>query len=162
MNKTSSREWNEDDMDVLARALTDPDPERAARGAAEYRTILQGQHQASQAEWFPGQYLWVLEEVNALKTLIWGLRGMEASLSGEAPGRLHPSPPGFLDDAGVRACLRSLESIAARPADLHVRARACQGWLDGMYSALGADGARDSLLRFGEWPVDMLTSGEGL
>lgn len=153
--------WDDNNMDLLAYPLQYSDPATAFQGAVEYREVIEGQLVLSEAV-LPtkGYRLWIEDEIPAAKATIWGLKVLEQALSAKNPVELERLAPKAMSASGVRAALRAVEPIAARPRDLNVRAQACREWLEALESSLRAEEARDFLRGYLDWPVYMLESGE--
>ena len=153
--------WDDDDMDTLAHPLRDPNPNRAAQGAAAYRKVLENQlHLSQNVQPHAGYRLWIEDEITATRVTLWALNSLEKALSGQSPHQT--PPPGGLDPARARSALQALEPITNHPRNLDVRARACRQWLEGLEQALPADLTRDGVTKYLDWPVCMLENGEGL
>ena len=59
--------WDDDDMDTLAHPLRDPNPDRAAQGAAAYRKVLENQlHLSQNVQPHAGYRLWIEDEITAI------------------------------------------------------------------------------------------------
>lgn len=171
--------WDDDYMLLLARALRESDPARAARGVADYRQILAWE--AARTELDKASPTTdndaVQEEVDGLNAAIWGLQALEQALTGRKDARGQSTAPGPMAGAGAGAgkSLRALDAVAARPEDLNVRTQAAAEWLDALEEALPAEGTRgplgqdpptegprDSLMKYLDWPVSMAITGEVL